>query len=162
MRFKVGKSYEDNIIFSKNKGRKVGAEGAISSYGKTTLYVYEENFNADTNINVFQEAIREMIDFTTTEKVTMQIDNARYHQTNEVFQFYEDNCIKAIDWSPYSPDLNPIENVLGIIKDCLKGKTFSSMSSLMNKSISILDNIEEDTVKNYEMVFMTEWMYEWS
>ena len=81
------KSNQDNIIFSKNKGRKIGAWGAISSYGKTSLYLYEENFNADTYINILQEAINEMRDFTTEEKITMQMDNARYHWTNEVLQF---------------------------------------------------------------------------
>ena len=81
------KSNEYNIIFSKNKRRKIGAWGAISSYGKTSLYLYEENFNADTYINILQEAIHEMRDFTTEEKITMQMDNARYHWTNEVLQF---------------------------------------------------------------------------
>ena len=56
------------IIFLKNKGRKVGAWGVISSYGKTSLYLYEENFNADTYINILQEAIPEMRDFTTKAK----------------------------------------------------------------------------------------------
>ena len=59
------KSNENIIIFSKNKRRKVGAWGAISSYGKTSLYLYEENFNADTYINILQESILEMLDFTT-------------------------------------------------------------------------------------------------
>ena len=75
------------------------------------------------------------------------MDNARYHWTYEVLQFYKENYIKIIDWPPYSPDLNPIENLWGIIKDSLKGKTFSSMSSLKNKLISIWENIEEDIVK---------------
>ena len=34
-----------------NKGRKVSAWEVISSYGKTSLYSYEDNFNADTYIN---------------------------------------------------------------------------------------------------------------
>ena len=45
------------------------------------------------------------------------------------------------------PDFNPIENLWGIIKDCLNGMTFSSMNSLNNKLNSLCKNIEEDTVK---------------
>ena len=39
------------------------------------------------------------------------MDNARYNWTNKVLQFYKDNYIKVIDLPPYSPDLNPIENL---------------------------------------------------
>ena len=49
---------EDNIIFSKNKGRKIGAWEAISSYCKASLYLYEDNFNADIYLNILQEALR--------------------------------------------------------------------------------------------------------
>ena len=68
----------------KNKGRNVSAWEVITSYGKTSLYLYEENFNPDTCINILQEAIREMRDFITEEKITMQIDNMRYHRINEM------------------------------------------------------------------------------
>ena len=77
----------------------------------------------------------------------MQIDNARYYWTNQVLQFFQENNIKVIDWPPYSPDLNPIENLWSIIKDKLKRKKFISMSSLKSKLIKLLENIYEDLVK---------------
>ena len=57
------------------------------------------------------------------------------------------NNIKVIDWPPYSPDLNPIENLWSIMKDKLKGKKFISMSSLKSKLIKLWENIDEDWVK---------------
>ena len=42
--------------------------------------LYEESFNADTYINILQEAIREMRYFTTEEKITMQMDKKEYAQ----------------------------------------------------------------------------------
>ena len=34
----------------------------------------------------------------------------------EAIQFYKDNKITVIDWSPYSPDLNFTENLCALIK----------------------------------------------
>ena len=39
-----------------------------------------------------------MRDFTTEEKITMQMDNARYHWTNEMLQFF--NYIKVLQHNP--------------------------------------------------------------
>ena len=44
------------------------------------------------------------------------MDNCRVHRSLEALQFYKDNEITVIDWPPYSPDLNPIENVWAFIK----------------------------------------------
>ena len=141
------KNEEENIIFSKSKGRKVGVWEAISYFGKTSLYLYEENFDADIYINFLKEAMLEMKEFSGEENVVMQMDNARYHWTNQVLQFYQKNNIKVIDWPPYSPDLNPIENLWSIMKDKLKGKKFISMRSLKSKLIKLWENIDEDLVK---------------
>ena len=63
------------------------------------------------------------------------------------FAVLSENNIKAIDWPPYSPDLNPNENLWSIMKDKLKGKKFISMSSLKSKLIKLWENIDKDLVK---------------
>ena len=63
-------------LFFEEQRMKSWCLGSIISYGKTSFYFEEEKFNADTNINLLQEAIREMRDFTTEEEITMQMDNA--------------------------------------------------------------------------------------
>ena len=63
------------------------------------------------------------------------------------FEVLSKNNIKVIDWPPYSPDLNPIENLWSIMKDKLKGKKFISMSSMKSKLIKLWENIDEDLVK---------------
>ena len=39
------------------------------------------------------------------------MDNAKYYLITETLQFYEEKKIKLIDWPPYSPDLNSIDNI---------------------------------------------------
>ena len=62
------KNCENWVNFSKYKRRKVGALGTISSYDKTSFYLYYENFNNGTCIKILEEAIHEMRDFNTEEK----------------------------------------------------------------------------------------------
>ena len=41
----------------------------------------------------------------------LQWDSDGKHKSNDSLKFYIKNKIKVIKWSPYSPDLNPIENM---------------------------------------------------
>ena len=63
----------------------------------------------------------------------LQIDNARYHCSIEALEFYYENNIKIIDWSPYSPDWNSIENIWAIVKRIIAWKTFTTINSQENE-----------------------------
>ena len=52
-----------------------------------------------------------MRDWIGEQNVVMQMVNAKYHWTNEIVKYYEDNNIKVIDCPSDLPDLNPIENL---------------------------------------------------
>lgn len=45
-----------------------------------------------------------------------QQDNARIHTTPAVLQWFEQNLVTLYPHPPYSPDLNPIENVWSLLK----------------------------------------------
>lgn len=43
--------------------------------------------------------------------------NASIHTLNESKTWFVDNGMKLLDWPPYSPDLNPIENLCFPLKE---------------------------------------------
>ena len=79
------------------------------------------------------------------------MDNARYHWITLALEFYSNNGIKVIDWPPYSPDLNPIENIWAFMKKQLEGKRFATINQLKNKLYDIWESFDEGMVERYTM-----------
>ena len=138
---------EDNIIHSKNKGRKIGAWEAINSNGKASLFLYEYNLNSQNYLKIMKESVEEMKKISNSYIIFLQIDNAKYHRTTEALQFYYENSIKVLDWSQYSPDLNPNENLWVIMKRKIRGRKFETINSLKNELHQIWYDIENRTIK---------------
>ena len=64
-------------------------------------------FTARKYRDVLDEYLGTVLDF---DSIFIQ-DNASIHTAHLVREWLDSNSIQVIDWPPYSPDLNPIENV---------------------------------------------------
>lgn len=56
----------------------------------------------------------------------MQQDNCHIHNAEDTLDAFDLMGIDVMDWPPYSPDLNPIENLWSVMKRRLSGKLYSS------------------------------------
>ena len=88
--------------------------------------------NTQNYLKVLEEAIEEMKELRDISRdvLFLQIGNARYHWLIEALEFYYENNIKIIDWPPYCPNLNLIENIWVIMKRKIAGKSFTTINSL--------------------------------
>jgi hypothetical protein len=46
-------------------------------------------------------------------------NNARPHTAKHTQKWLKDNAIEVMEWPPYSPDLNPIENLGFLLKEAI-------------------------------------------
>lgn len=46
-------------------------------------------------------------------------DNAKIHKAKKTLKWFEDMGIELIEWPPYSPDLNPIEQLWFELKELI-------------------------------------------
>ena len=73
-----------------------------------------------------------------------QQDNAPCHKAKDTLDYFNASGLNVIDWPPYSPDLNPIENLWGIAKKKVCKKSYANGAQLeraFRELWSIDDNI---------------------
>jgi transposase len=46
--------------------------------------------------------------------------------------FFNDQAVRVLDWPPYSPDLNPIENLWAILKKRIYRSAFAKPDELQD------------------------------
>jgi len=99
----------------KGKGVSVMVWAAFSGAGgRSELIILDRDFeskkhgySANSYIKVLEEAIPTLWE---PEYSFMQ-DNAPIHKAKKTLKWFEDQGIPVVEWPPYSPDLNPIEQI---------------------------------------------------
>lgn len=83
----------------------------------TTIY------RGSTDSLVFEDFIRRLLPFCgryPEPKSILIMDNARFHRPRQLEQMCSAVGVEIVFLPPYSPDLNPIEELFGEIKDFMK------------------------------------------
>lgn len=103
-------------------------------------------FNADT----FLDFIKSLVPYIPDgKKFVMILDNARPHHAKRVTEYVEVNIpnVEFLFLPPYSPDLNPAENVWKLLrKKATHNVYFDSFQSLFLKVENTLDEFSAPNV----------------
>ncbi len=107
--------------------RKVKVWGSISYYGVGTLVRFQDTVTSDKYIEFLKDVL--LKDFpllrgtkTRAGKFIFQHENVRPHVAIKTLNYLKEQNVNYLLWPSYSPDLSPIENVWGFIKEELYKK----------------------------------------
>lgn len=94
------------------------------------------------------------VPFSKRCKLIFQHDNAPSHSAKPTQAFLSSIGIEGdrlMDWPACSPDLNPIENFWGIIKQAIypNGKQYSSKDDLWNAIKTAANNVRHSEIKKF-------------
>jgi transposase len=79
-----------------------------------------------------------------------QQDNAPCHSSKKTQDLFRDYNLPVIPWPPYSPDINPIENIWGYLKRKLRAnnRLYRSSEELFTEAERIWYSIDSKYLKN--------------
>ena len=127
------------------RGGGVMVWAGIWADGKTDIVFIDGNINSEKYIKVLEGNL-----LPHQHKFTIfQQNNAPIHNSKMTSEWLIDNDISVVTWPPCSPDLNPIENLWGILTQRVyKNNTFySNVQELKDAIMQAWDGIGEDILR---------------
>lgn len=139
------------VTMSRNFGGGTLMVWAAFSYnGQSPLCTISTKMNSDKYIELLEDVLIKFGNSTLGDTWTFQQDNAAIHTSKKVKKWFRDHSIPVLSWPARSPDLNPIENLWGILARAVyrDGKQFRSVSELKKKVEEEWSQIPPEIFKN--------------
>lgn len=124
--------------------------GAFSVNGVLELQVVSSKMKSSDYTNVLQCSLLPFLNQNFEKNYIFQQDNASIHSIRETKQWLESNNIPVLEWPACSPDINPIENIWGILtrRVFAEYRQYNSVPELKTAIFDAWEGIEENTIKN--------------
>lgn len=133
---------------------KVNVWACFSAAGPGFLHVFYDNMNSDMyrkilDDNLIDVAARDfpVIGDSVTEWHFLQ-DNAPMHKARIVTEWFHNKGVSVLDFPPYSPDLNPIENLWAIMARKVEKMRCDNEESLGDAALKVWNELPQNTFSN--------------
>jgi hypothetical protein len=141
VRRRIGQRYEDRFVEKGvNRGRgEVMVWGGFSYFGFSPLIRVPGRLNSEGYTDLLHHALLPILNALLPNGGLFQQDNAPIHAAANTLQWLQDNNVNVMPWPALSPDMNPIEQVWGILSKEIQaaeinnsGELFTSLSNCWN------------------------------
>lgn len=140
------------IVPRKKYDDKVMVWGAFSFYGSSELHLVDGILNGVGYTGVLDSTLEPFILQKHRNYEYFQQDNAPCHTCRHAKEYFAQKKIEILTWPANSPDLNPIENLWGILKIKVARrcpKTKNELKSILNEEWKkITDEIRHNLVNS--------------
>ena len=125
--------------------------GAFCKNGKTSLAIISHKMDAICYQDMLCDyALPFFGELDLDDTWTFQQDNARPHSAASTKDFFNTIGVNLMEWPPYSPDLNPMENLWGILsrKVYANGRQFLNLIELKAAILEAWDEISPNVLES--------------
>ena len=114
----VGAAFDpDYMVERVPHSERVSLWGCFCARGVGQAEIFVGEFNAKRYVDILQHnLLQTALHFYPQEHWWFQQDNAPQHKADISRRWFHNHGVDLLDFPPYSPDLNPIENLWGILK----------------------------------------------
>ena len=124
--------------------------GAFSSFGTSEIVFIDGRMNSTVYQTMLKTHLLGYMARWPHIEFIFQQDNAPVHASKSTREWLCNNSISVVEWPARSPDLNPIENIWGVLArdvyaDC---RQFSNVQEFKNAILCAWGRITEMQVKN--------------
>jgi len=124
--------------------------GAFSYSEKLPLVTVPCKMNAEGYTDVLEEVLIPYLEKNNNVTFTFQQDNAPVHSAKFTKQWLHSKNVCQLQWPSLSPDLNPMENLWGILARKIYGncRQFQTVNDLKSEILKCWAEIDETIVKS--------------
>lgn len=111
--------------------------GCFSASGLGPLVEVQGTLKTDNYVNILEcNMLPHMTVLFPDGSGYFQQDNAPCHKSRKTVGWLAQKNVNVLDWPPYSPDLNPIENLWSIVKKRIQTVPRHSKAAVVSSTIS--------------------------
>jgi hypothetical protein len=122
---------------------RVSLWGCFCARGIGQAEIFVGAFDAARYVDILQHnLIQTALHFYPNEHWWMQQDNAPQHTSHAATRWFHNHGVDLLDFPPYSPDLNPIENLWSILKQRVESRlarTVDEVEQVLREEWEALD-----------------------
>lgn len=124
--------------------------GAFSASGCLDIQFTSSRMNSRDYIQVLEKSLIPFLREHPEKTWIFQQDNARIHTSRETMTWMENNSINVMKWPACSPDLNPIENIWGILvrRVYAGNRQYDSTNHLKEAIVKEWRQLDKELIKN--------------